>query len=83
MLPNMRVLTVLDLGETPEQNASVTLSALNIKMVAAMDGEVQGRPAKLVSVFFLGEDQPVGLTLTDFDLLQIQQVVGSYGFYEE
>ena len=82
MHPNMRVLTVTSLGETEAENARITLSALNIKMTAAIDGEVQGRPAKLTSIFFLGDDEVVELALSEFDLLQIESVVGAYGFFE-
>ena len=83
MHPNLRILTVTCLGDTEKENARVTLSAVNIKMTAAIDGEIQGRPIKKVAIFFIGEDMPTELIVTDFDLLQIESVVGAYGFLEE
>jgi hypothetical protein len=82
MIPNMRTLRVTDLGETAEENAQVTLSAMTIKMTAAVDGEIQGRPCKMTTIFFLEDSQPAFLALSDFDLLQIESVIGAYGFYE-
>jgi len=83
MIPNMRVLTVTSFGETPEENYRVTLSAMNIKMVAAQDGIVQGRPVKVTTVLFMDDPESVTLNLSEFDLLQVEGVVGSYGFMEE
>lgn len=82
MIPNMRVLTVTNLGETEAENARVTLSAMNIKMTAAVDGEIQGRPVKMTAIFFMDDMDPIELALSEFDLLQIESVVGAYGFYE-
>jgi hypothetical protein len=82
MHPNMRTLRVVDLGESPDQNASVTLSAMNVKMTASIDGEIQGRPCKMTTIFFLDDSEPAFLALSEFDLLQIESVVGAYGFYE-
>ena len=83
MHPNIRVLTVTDLGETEAENARVTLSAMNIKMTAARDGTIQGRPIKETTILFMDDSQPISLALTEFDLLQIENCVGAYGFYEE
>jgi hypothetical protein len=83
MIPNMRILTVTCLGETERENARVTLSAMNVKMTAAVDGEMQGRPVKITAVFFVGEDMPTELVLSEFDLLQIESCIGAYGFFEE
>ena len=80
---DMRVLTITSFGETPELNARVTLAAMNIKMVSAVDGEMQGRSVKMTTILFL--DDPHGkveLALSEFDLLQIESVVGSYGFLD-
>lgn len=82
MIPNMRVLTINSLGETEKENARVTLSAAMIKMVAAQDGVMQNRPVKIVTVYFLDSEE-VSFALTEFDLLQIESVVGAYGFLEE
>ena len=81
MIPEMRVLRVTDLGETEKENAQITLSAMTVKMTAAIDGEIQGRPCKVTTIFFLDDSEPVSLALSEFDLLQIEGVVGSYGFY--
>ena len=77
----MRVLRVTNLGETPEENAQVTLAAMNIKMTIAVDSEIQGRPVKTTTILFM-DSEAVELTLSEFDLLQIESVVGAYGFYE-
>lgn len=82
MNPNMRVLTVTSLGETPEQDARVTLSAMNIKMTAALDGTIQGRPVKMTTILFM-DSEAIELALTEFDLLQVESVVGAYGFFED
>jgi hypothetical protein len=79
---NLRVLTVTNLGETEALNARITLSAMSIKMTAAMDGVIQDRPVKLTTILFLDDSDPVSLALSEFDLLQIESVVGSYGFFE-
>lgn len=82
MHPNMRTLRVVDLGETAEENAQVTLSAMNVKMTAAIDGVIQNRPCKMTTIFFLDDSEPAFLALSDFDLLQIESVVGAFAFYE-
>jgi hypothetical protein len=80
---NMRVLTVIGLGETEADNARVTLAATNIKMTAAVDGVIQDRPVKMTTIIFTDDSEPVTLALSEFDLLQIENVVGSYGFVGE
>ena len=82
MIPNMRVLTLTNLGETEAENARVTLSAVCIKMTAAMDGMVQGRPVKIVTILFLDDSEPISLSLSDLDCLQLESVVGAYGYYD-
>lgn len=82
MNPNMRILTVHSLGDTPDENYRVTLSAMSIKMVASQDGMVQDRPVKKTRILFEMGD-PVELNLSDFDLMQIESVVGAYGFMED
>ena len=47
---------VTSIGETEKENAQVTLSAMNIKMTLAVDGEMQGRPVKMTSILFLDGD---------------------------
>ena len=82
MLPDgMRVLTVTSFGETAQEDLRVTLSPMNIKMTAAKDGEVQGRPIKMVAVLFM-DGESVELNLNEYDLLQVENVIGAYGFFE-
>ncbi len=82
MIPEMRILRVTSIGETEKENAQVTLSAMNIKMTLAVDGEMQGRPVKMTTILFLDGDA-VEIAVSEFDLLQIENCVGAYGFYEE
>lgn len=82
MNPNMRVLTLQHFGETEADNLQVTLSALLIKAVMAKDIEVQGRPVKQSIVLFMDSD-PIELNLSPIDLMQLESVVGAYGFFEE
>lgn len=79
---NMRVLTLHHFGETAEDDLQVTLSAMSIKMTAAKDVEVQGRPVKQVTILFT-DSEPVELNISAMDLLNLESVVGSYGFFEE
>ena len=81
MEPNLKVLTLHAFGETPEGDCRVTLSAMSIKMVLAKDGMIQNRPVKEVTILFL-DSEPVCLYLSELDLLQLESVVGVYGFFE-
>jgi hypothetical protein len=81
MEPNLRVLTLTAFGETAAEDYEVTLSAMAIKMVAAQDGVVQDRPVKTTTILFM-DSEPVTLHLSPVDLLQLQSVVGAYGFLE-
>ena len=83
MIPNMRVLTLHAFGETPEDDFRVTLSAISVKMIIAQDGVLQDRPIKQVTVLFMDDSEPVQLSLSEFDLLQLESVVGGYGYMEE
>jgi hypothetical protein len=83
MMPDMRVLTLNSFGETAADDLRVTLSAMNIKAVIAQDGNVQNRPVKITTVMFMGDPEAVTLKLSEFDLLQLESVVGAYGFFEE
>lgn len=82
MIPNLRVLTLTSIGKTEKENARVTLSGMNIKMTAAIDGEMQGRPVKMTTILFLDGDG-VEIALSEFDLMQLEGVVGAYSFGEE
>jgi hypothetical protein len=83
MHPNMRVLTLHSYGDTPEEDFRVTLAVMNIKMVAAQDGMVQDRPVKVTTILFMDDPEHVTLNLSEFDLLQIESVIGAYGFMED
>jgi hypothetical protein len=82
MIPNMRVLTLQHFGETASDNLQVTLAPMSIKMVAARDAEVQGRSVKETTILFL-DSEPIELNLSPIDLMQVESVVGSYGFMGE
>lgn len=82
MIPNMRVLTLQHFGEKPEEDLEVTLLALSIKMVMARNIRIQEREIKEVTVLFM-DSEDVTLNLSPMDLLQLQSVVGAYGFFEE
>ena len=71
MIPEMRIFRVTSIGETEKENAQVTLSAMNIKMTLAVDGEMQGRPVKMTTILFLDGDA-VEIAVSEFDLLQIE-----------
>lgn len=79
---NMRVLTLHSYGDNPTEDFRVTLAAMNIKMVAAQDGIVQDRPVKVTTILFIDDPETVTLNLNEFDLLQLESVVGSYDFME-
>lgn len=78
MNADIRVLTFTHFGETEAENARMTLSPMNVKLLAAFDDTRQGRPVKRVSVLFL-EGDSVEVFVSEMDLLQIEQAVGMYG----
>lgn len=78
----MRVLTLTSYGESESENLRVTLPATNIKAVLARDGVIQNRPVKITAVLFMGDPEAIELKLSDFDLTQLESVVGAY-MYEE
>lgn len=82
MNPNLRVLTLTHYGTTPEENTKITLAAYAIKMTAARDGFIQDRPIKVTEIYFFEEGDGITLNLSDFDLLQLESVVGAYEFPE-
>lgn len=82
MNPDMRILTVTSYGETEEDNSQVTLAPMSIKMCASKNGKIQGRDIKKTLILFVDSDE-IELNLNDLDLMQIQSVIGSYGYYNE
>lgn len=82
MNPDLRVLTLKHYGETPSEDLEVTLSPLMVKAVLAKDILVQDRPVKETTVIFL-DSEPLMFNLNSLDLITIQNVVGSYGFFEQ
>lgn len=82
MNPNLRVLKVHHFGETPVDDLDVSIAAMLIKIVTTKDGMAQNRPIKITTLFFLDDSEPVELNLSEFDTLQIESVVASYGFQE-
>jgi hypothetical protein len=79
---DIRVLTFTHYGDTPEENARMTLSPVSIKLLAAYEDTKQGRPVKRVSVLFL-EGDVTEIFVSDMDLLTIERAVGMYGTIED
>lgn len=77
MNTDIRVLTVMHLGETEEENARITFSPMNVKMLAALDDTRQGRPVKKVSVLFIEGDN-TEIFISEIDLLTFERAVGMY-----
>jgi hypothetical protein len=82
MHPNMRVLTLSHYGETPADDLQVTLNPGSIKMVVAQNGFIQNREIKITTIFFVDKLEPVEFNLSGIELLDLQQVIGAYGFFE-
>jgi hypothetical protein len=78
MNTDIRVLTFTHFGESEAENARMTLSPMNVKLLAAFDDMRQGRPVKRVSVLFV-EGDSVEIFVSEMDLLTIEQAVGMYG----
>jgi hypothetical protein len=83
MNPNMRVLRVFHIGETPEEDLEVTISPSIIKVVATRDNIIRDRPVKETTVFFIDDLEPMEFNLSPLDALTISQVAGAYSFGEE
>jgi len=83
MLPNLRVLTLIHIGSQPSENMRITLSSYSIKMVTAKEGRIQDRDIKITTVYFSGEKEVVTFNLSDFDLLQLETVVGQYDSFND
>lgn len=81
MQPDLRVLTVTSFGEKSEDDLRITLCGQLIKMIAARDTIIQNRAVKETTILFI-DSESVTLNLSEFDLIQIESVVGSYGFCE-
>lgn len=81
MMENMRVLTVTNFGETEDANERVTLSPMEIQMTSAKEEIRQNRPVQRMLVMF--KDGAVAeVYVSEFDLLQVEQAIGMYGFVE-
>ena len=75
----LQVLTVLHYGETESENKRITLSPMNVCLVAAdaEDCTVQSRSLRKVSVLFV-EGGSVDLCVNHSDMTNIEQAVGTY-----
>lgn len=80
---NMRVLKVLNYGDTPEENIYMTLAGMSIRMVGSKDAIIQDRPVKQLLIFFVDDPDPIQLNVSELDAMTIEQVVGAYSFGEE
>lgn len=81
MMEGLRVLTVLNFGETEAENDRITLNSMEIQMTAARDDIRQGRAVKKTTVMFK-DGACVELFLNEMDLLTVEQAIGTYGFLE-
>lgn len=78
---NMQKLTVFHYGETTEEDRRITLSLMNITVVAAAteDTTVNGRSLRSVAVLFT-DGSSVDLLINHEDMMTIETAVGSYCF---
>lgn len=78
-MQDLRVLTLTHYGPTEAENRIVTLSLINIAMIAAEVENVslQNRQVRRLQVLLL-DGEAVDLALSDLDLHQLQQAVGVY-----
>lgn len=79
MIEGLRVLTVLNFGDTQAEDARVTLSPISVRMVASFDDVKRGRPVKRLVVMF-NEGDNVEFFVSEMDALTIEQAIGSYAF---
>ena len=81
---DMNVLTITSYGDQPEDDCTITMSPMAIKMLKAKSlSEVrQGRSVRRLTIFFLdGEFEEI--YVNEVDLSTIEGIVGGYGFQEE
>lgn len=76
----VQTLKVLHYGETEPENRMITISPVNVLIIAAplVCEQVQGREIKRVSVLLIdgGETE---VCISEVDLDQLEQAVGAYG----
>jgi hypothetical protein len=76
----IQVLKVMHYGPTEEDNRMVTISPVNVLMLAAplVYERIQDREVKRVTVLMIdgGETE---VCINDMDLDQLEQAVGAYG----
>lgn len=81
MMENMRVLTVTNFGEIEADNERVTLCPMEMQMTSAKQEIRQDRPIMRTVVMFK-DGNAVEVYLSEFDLLQVEQAIGMYGFVD-
>lgn len=81
MTSDMRVLTVTNFGETDDLDERVTLCPMEMQMTSARGEIRQDRPVMRTAVMFK-DGNVVEIFLSEFDLLQVEQAIGMYGFVE-
>lgn len=82
MIDGLRVLTVVNYGDTEEENERLTLNSMEIQMTSAKDDVKQGRPLKKTVVMFKS-GAFLEFYFNEMDLLSIEQAIGTFGFLEE
>ena len=82
MNPSMRILTLNSYGETEELDSRVTIAPMNIKALFVGAATMQGRAVKETIVLFLDDSEPLTLYLNELDVIELERVVGTYGFFE-
>lgn len=81
-MEGLRVLTVVNHGETESENERTTLNPMEIDLTSARDDVRQSRPMFKVNVQFKSGNF-VELYLVEYDLLQVEKAVGSWGLLED
>ena len=76
----VQVLRVMHYGETEDQNRMITISPVNVLMLAAplVPEQIQGREVKRISVL-MADGSEAEVCVNDVDLDQLEQAIGSYG----
>lgn len=73
----MKVLSVYHIGDSSEEDAKLSFSPAEIKMIASRDVKKNGRDLKDIQVFFCDGDIQM-FTVSGLDLMTLEQVVAGY-----
>lgn len=80
-MEDLRVLTITHLGETAEENDRVTLNPMEIQMTSARHDIRQNAPVQRVTVMFK-DGLSIDLFMSEYDLVQVEKAIGTYGFLD-